>query len=107
MLEEVFSDHSTKNVCSTSVTLGGRQELTAEAYADASPRAAAGGPAIGSVSNSSKKLKTQSTMTAISAGLEAYRNTTGELAWSVFCIPFAISRISASDEMSLIKAATA
>ena len=33
-------------------------------------------PAIGAVTNSSKKLKTQSTMTAIEAGLEAYRNAT-------------------------------
>ncbi|MCZ6654976.1 MAG: type II secretion system protein [Planctomycetota bacterium] len=35
-------------------------------------------PAIGAVQNSAKELKTQSTFTAISAGLEAYRNATGE-----------------------------
>ena len=35
-------------------------------------------PAIGAVQNSAKELKTQSIFTAISAGLEAYRNATGE-----------------------------
>ena len=35
-------------------------------------------PAVTTVRNSAKKLKTQSTMTAIEAGLEAYRNATGE-----------------------------
>ena len=35
-------------------------------------------PAISTVRNSAKELKTQSTFTAIAAGLEGYRNATGE-----------------------------